>query len=421
MHTINVNSIAADHDAGVDNTCLWSGEDAYAPQETHPIHDAHSDHTLSTVHPFDTHTQRDAPDTEQIDQEDCEFKTQEDSVSKAQRDSLTKLFVETSTSPSMSTITTSESSLTPLDDMPPSSPPKASMRNKPEWIKARAALTPTYHETAALVKELGLNTVCQEAACPNIGECWSQKHATVMILGEICTRACRFCQVKTGKPTAVDPDEPKKVAALVASLSLNHVVITSVDRDDLPDGGGQHFARTIQEIRRACPTSTIEVLTPDFLHKPGGLEAVIEAQPDVYNHNVETVPRLYPTVRPKARYFHSLYILKKAKMLSPSLFTKSGMMVGLGEEPLEIRQVMNDLRAADVDFLTIGQYLQPTPKHHPVISYMPPEAYEVLKKSAYRKGFLHVAASPLTRSSYHAGEDFQKLKAARLQAMEHMS
>lgn len=284
---------------------------------------------------------------------------------------------------------------------------------KPEWLRARAALTPSYHATAQRVKELGLHTVCQEAACPNIGDCWDKNHATVMILGSICTRACRFCNVATGKPTPVDEQEPEKVAYLVQSLELSHVVITSVDRDDLPDGGAQHFAQTIHAIKKSCPETTIEVLTPDFLNKEGALEIVVNAKPDVYNHNVETVPRLYPSVRPKARYFHSLYLLKKAKMLDPNLFTKSGFMVGLGEETLEVRQVMNDLRTADVDFLTIGQYLQPTPKHHPVLSYVHPDEYKTMEKAAYRKGFLYVSASPLTRSSYHAGEHFQELRARR--------
>ena len=284
---------------------------------------------------------------------------------------------------------------------------------KPQWIKARAALTQTYYETADTVQKLNLHTVCQEAACPNIGECWSKKHATVMILGRICTRACRFCNVATGKPTPVDPMEPENTALLVKSLGLAHVVVTSVDRDDLPDGGAEHFAQTILAIRAVMPETTIEVLTPDFLNKNGALETVMAARPDVYNHNVETVARLYPHVRPKARYFHSLYQLKRAKMLDPSVFTKSGFMVGLGEDAMEIRQLMNDLRSADVDFLTIGQYLQPTPKHYPVMAYLPPKAYTLMERAAIRKGFLHVSASPLTRSSYHAGDHFQRLKAAQ--------
>ena len=284
---------------------------------------------------------------------------------------------------------------------------------KPQWIKARAALTQTYYETADTVQKLNLHTVCQEAACPNIGECWSKKHATVMILGRICTRACRFCNVATGKPTPVDPMEPENTALLVKSLGLAHVVVTSVDRDDLPDGGAEHFAQTILAIRAVMPETTIEVLTPDFLNKNGALETVMAARPDVYNHNVETVARLYPHVRPKARYFHSLYQLKRAKMLDTSVFTKSGFMVGLGEDAMEIRQLMNDLRSADVDFLTVGQYLQPTPKHYPVMSYLPPKAYTLIERAAIRKGFLHVSASPLTRSSYHAGDHFQRLKAAQ--------
>ena len=283
----------------------------------------------------------------------------------------------------------------------------------PSWLKARTALTPVYHDTLRTVKEMGLHTVCEEAACPNIGECWSKKHATVMILGKICTRACRFCNVATGKPTPVDQEEPARVGAMVAILKLSHVVVTSVDRDDLLDGGAFHFAQTIAAIRKAYPPATIEVLTPDFLGKEGALEVVVAAGPDVLNHNVETVPRLYPYVRPKARYFHSLYLLKRAKSLAPDLFTKSGLMVGLGEEPLEIRQVMKDLRSADVDFLTIGQYLQPTPKHHPVVAYLKNEEYDALRRSGYKKGFLHVAASPWTRSSYHAGEALLQAKTSR--------
>jgi lipoyl synthase len=291
--------------------------------------------------------------------------------------------------------------------------PESSKAQRPSWLRARAALTPTYHATVDTVRRLGLTTVCEEAACPNIGECWSKRHATVMILGAICTRACRFCNVATGKPTPVDPDEPRRVAELVEALGLRHVVVTSVDRDDLPDGGADHFVQTIKAIRGLAPATTIEILTPDFLGKPGALEHVVRARPDVYNHNVETVPRLYPTVRPKARYFHSLYLLKQVKLLDPEIFTKSGFMVGLGEEPLEIRQVMSDLRAADVDFLTIGQYLQPTPKHHPIVRYALPQEYETLTRSAYKKGFLYVSASPLTRSSYHADQNFQELKLRR--------
>jgi lipoic acid synthetase len=284
---------------------------------------------------------------------------------------------------------------------------------KPEWLRAKASFTPVYEETLHTVKALGLHTVCEEAACPNIGECWSKKHATLMILGRICTRACRFCNVATGIPMPVDPDEPKRVGQWVASMGLRHVVITSVDRDDLVDGGAHHFAQTIREIRQNCPETTIEILTPDFLHKENAIECISEACPDVFNHNVETVPRLYPHVRPKARYFHSLYVLKRIKTLNPSVFTKSGLMVGLGETPLEVRQVMNDLRSADVDFLTIGQYLRPTPKHIAMAAYIEPEEYERMEQAAYKKGFLMVACSPLTRSSYHAGEHFARLKAQR--------
>lgn len=281
---------------------------------------------------------------------------------------------------------------------------------KPDWLRKKIKLTPEYLETQADVKRMGLSTVCEEAACPNIAECWSKKHVTVMILGEICTRACRFCNVKTGKPTSVNPKEPEEVAALVQKFQAKHVVITSVDRDDLPDGGARHFAEVIQSVRSTNPGTTIEVLTPDFLGKPQALEIVVAACPDVFNHNVETVPRLYPQVRPQARYFHSLLLLKRVKFLNPAIFTKSGIMVGLGEERHEISQVMNDLRDADVDFLTIGQYLQPTPTHHPVIRYVEPHEYERLEQRAYQKGFLMVSASPFTRSSYHAEELFKELK-----------
>jgi lipoyl synthase len=284
----------------------------------------------------------------------------------------------------------------------------------PSWIRAKAAPNQTYYETVQKVKNLKLKTVCEEAACPNIGECWSKKHATVMILGAICTRACRFCNVKTGIPETVDSDEPKRVSELVTTLSLRHVVITSVDRDDLSDGGASHFVRVIEQIRKDSPDTTIEILTPDFLGKPGALELVVAAKPDVYNHNIETVARLYHQVRPKARYFHSLYLLKQVKQIDPSIFTKSGFMLGLGEERHEISQAMNDLRSAEVDFLTIGQYLQPTPRHHAVIQYASPEEYKRLELLAYKKGFLMVASSPLTRSSYHASDLFDDLrKAAR--------
>ena len=286
-------------------------------------------------------------------------------------------------------------------------------QRKPEWIRVKAPNSPNYHATKELMRSAQLNTVCEEAACPNIGECWSKKHATFMILGSVCTRACAFCNVKTGRPDLLDPHEPEKVGATVAKLGLAHVVITSVDRDDLPDGGATHFAQTILAIRNASPGTTIEVLTPDFLRKDGALDVVVAAQPDVYNHNLETVPRLYPTVRPGARYFHSLNLLKRVKELDPRSFTKSGIMVGLGETRLEVHQVMDDMRAADIDFLTIGQYLQPTPKHHPVMDFITPEAFDHYAQMARGKGFLMVSASPLTRSSYHAGDDFQKLKEAR--------
>jgi len=263
------------------------------------------------------------------------------------------------------------------------------------------------------VKDNGLVTVCEEAGCPNIGECWSKKHATFMIMGDTCTRACAFCNVRTGMPEALDPAEPQKVAEAVAKLGLNHVVITSVDRDDLADGGAEHFAQVIEAIRVAAPGTTIEILTPDFLRKPGALERVVEARPDVFNHNLETVPGLYLTVRPGARYYHSIRLLDRVKQLDPGMFTKSGIMVGLGEERNQVLQLMDDLRSADVDFLTIGQYLQPTRRHHAVIRFVPPEEFKSFETIAYTKGFLMVSASPLTRSSHHAGEDFARLRAAR--------
>ena len=284
---------------------------------------------------------------------------------------------------------------------------------KPDWLRVKAPTSPEYNETRKLMRELKLNTVCEEAACPNIGECWKQKHATVMILGSVCTRACAFCNIATGQPDKLDPHEPDHVGQAIAGLGLEHVVVTSVDRDDLEDGGAQHFVRTIQAIRAQAPGTTIEVLTPDFLRKPGAIETVARAKPDVYNHNLETVPRLYATVRPGARYFHSLRLLDEVKRVDPSIFTKSGIMVGLGEEKAEVLQVMDDLRAADVDFLTIGQYLQPTPKHHPIERWVTPDEFASYAKLAYGKGFLMVSASPLTRSSYHAGADFQRLRAAR--------
>ena len=291
--------------------------------------------------------------------------------------------------------------------------PDNPIRRKPPWIRVKAPTSQAYHETREIIRDNNLHTVCEEAACPNIGECWANKHATMMIMGEICTRACTFCNVATGKPGRLDPFEPTNVGQAVAKLGLEHVVITSVDRDDLDDGGAEHFAQTIAAIRAAAPDTTIEVLTPDFLRKEGAVEVVVAAKPDVFNHNLETVPRLYGEVRPGARYFHSLRLLDEVKRIDPSLFTKSGMMVGLGESKEEVAQVMDDLRAADVDFLTIGQYLQPTPKHHAIERFVTPEEFEHFKTLAYAKGFLMVSASPLTRSSYHAGEDFQRLRAAR--------
>lgn len=286
---------------------------------------------------------------------------------------------------------------------------------KPSWLKRRfhQEHQEGFRQTQDLVKTHGLNTVCQEAACPNIQECWSKGHATVMILGKVCTRSCSFCNIAKGKPETVMEEEPQQTAQMVKKMGLSHVVVTSVDRDDLPDGGAHHFARTIEAIRREAPATTIEILTPDFLGKPGALEVVLAAKPDVFNHNVETVPRLYRTVRPKARYFHSLYILKQAKMLDSTVFTKSGLMTGLGETEGEIHEVMRDLRAADVDFLTIGQYLQPSHHHHPVLAYYTPEQFKALEHKAYRQGFLKVSASPWTRSSYHAGEDFEILRQKR--------
>jgi lipoic acid synthetase len=284
---------------------------------------------------------------------------------------------------------------------------------KPPWLRVRAPGSPEYQATRRLMRELALHTVCEEAACPNIGECWKQRHATMMILGRVCTRACSFCNVATGRPDAVDPHEPARVGDAVAALGLAHVVVTSVDRDDLEDGGAGHFARTIAAIRAAAPETTIEVLTPDFLKKDGALETVVAARPDVFNHNLETVPRLYAEVRPGARYFHSLRLLDQVKRIDPAMFTKSGIMVGLGEEKGEVLQVMDDLRAADVDFLTVGQYLQPTRKHHGVARFVAPEEFAAYRSMALGKGFLLVSASPLTRSSFHAGEDFVRLRAAR--------
>lgn len=288
---------------------------------------------------------------------------------------------------------------------------------KPDWIRVRAPTSAGYHETKALVRGLKLATVCEEAACPNIGECWSQKHATFMIMGEVCTRACSFCNVATGKPNALDPDEPENVAIATAQMGLKHVVITSVDRDDLADGGAEHFEQVIQAIRRRAPETTIEILTPDFLRKPGAAERVIDAKPDVFNHNLETVPRLYHSIRPGARYYQSLRLLDSVKQRDPSQFTKSGLMVGLGEAKDEVLQVMDDLRVAGVDFLTIGQYLQPTKKHAAIEKFWTPEEFKALETISYAKGFLMVSATPLTRSSHHAGEDFAKLRAARERAL----
>ncbi|MGD9922069.1 MAG: lipoyl synthase [Pseudorhodoplanes sp.] len=284
---------------------------------------------------------------------------------------------------------------------------------KPDWIRVKAPVSKGYAATQAIVRENKLVTVCEEAGCPNIGECWEKKHATFMIMGDTCTRACAFCNVKTGLPGALDRDEPGHVAQAVARLGLAHVVITSVDRDDLADGGAEHFARTIAAIRKACPSTTIEILTPDFLRKERALEQVVAARPDVFNHNLETVPSRYLTVRPGARYFHSIRLLQRVKELDPTMFTKSGIMVGLGEERNEVLQMMDDLRSADVDFLTIGQYLQPSRKHHPVVRFIPPDEFKSYETTAYAKGFLMVSASPLTRSSHHAGEDFARLRIAR--------
>jgi lipoic acid synthetase len=292
--------------------------------------------------------------------------------------------------------------------------PDQELMRKPDWIRVKAPGSPQYAATRAIVKEHKLVTVCEEAGCPNIGECWEKKHATFMIMGDTCTRACAFCNVKTGKPNALDAHEPENVADSVAKLGLSHVVITSVDRDDLDDGGAEHFARTIRALRERSPQTTIEILTPDFLRKPGALEIVVAARPDVFNHNLETVPSNYLTVRPGARYFHSVRLLQRVKELDPTIFTKSGIMVGLGEERNEVLQLMDDLRSADVDFLTIGQYLQPTRKHHRVVDFITPDEFKSYETLAMAKGFLLVSSTPLTRSSHHAGEDFARLKAARL-------
>lgn len=287
---------------------------------------------------------------------------------------------------------------------------------KPDWIRVRAPSSRGYADTRKIVRDNGLVTVCEEAGCPNIGECWDKKHATFMIMGDTCTRACSFCNVKTGRPDALDAAEPARVADAVAKLGLAHVVITSVDRDDLSDGGAGHIAETVWAIRAACPATTIEILTPDFLRKAGALETVVASRPDVFNHNLETVPSQYLSVRPGARYFHSVRLLQRVKELDPAIFTKSGIMVGLGEQRHEVLQVMDDLRSAEVDFITIGQYLQPTLKHHAIMSFVTPDEFRNYETVAFTKGFLMVSASPLTRSSHHAGEDFARLKAARLSA-----
>jgi lipoic acid synthetase len=291
---------------------------------------------------------------------------------------------------------------------------------RPSWIRVKAPNSKEYFDTHEIINRLKLNTVCQEAACPNIGECWSKKHVTVMILGSVCTRACRFCNVATGRPDLLDPHEPERLSDAISKLGLEHVVITSVDRDDLDDGGADHFAKCITQIRFKSLNTTIEVLTPDFLRKNGAIETVVKAKPDVYNHNIETVPSLYKKIRPGARYFHSLNLLHKVKLLDPSIFTKSGIMVGLGETKEEIIQVMEDLREAQVDFLTIGQYLQPTENHAKIDRYVTPEEFKYYERMAYAKGFLMVSASPLTRSSYHAGEDFIKLKNARQNLIQNL-
>ena len=294
--------------------------------------------------------------------------------------------------------------------------PDSPAQKKPDWIRVKAPVSAGYFATQKIMRDNGLHTVCEEAGCPNIGECWEKKHATFMIMGDTCTRACAFCNVKTGLPGALDANEPGHVADATAKLGLAHIVVTSVDRDDLPDGGARHFAETIRAIRERCPQTTIEVLTPDFLRKDSALDVVVEAKPDVFNHNLETVPSLYLTVRPGARYFHSLRLLQRVKELDPAMFTKSGIMVGLGEDRNEVLQVMDDMRSAQVDFLTIGQYLQPTRKHHEVKRFAPPDEFKSLETIAYTKGFLMVASSPLTRSSHHAGDDFARLKAARAAA-----
>jgi len=312
--------------------------------------------------------------------------------------------------------------VTILDKRQPRHPEKAARPDtptlrKPDWIRVKVpASSGAFADTRQILRRHRLNTVCEEAGCPNIAECWAGHHATMMIMGDTCTRACAFCNVRTGLPQALDPNEPENVALAVAELGLTHIVITSVDRDDLDDGGAQHFAATIAAIRARTPHTTIEVLTPDFLRKDQALETVVAAAPDVYNHNLETVPSLYLKIRPGARYFHSIRLLQRVKELAPAMFSKSGIMLGLGEERDEVLQVMDDLRTANVDFLTIGQYLQPTRKHAAVARFVPPDEFEAYRRVALSKGFLMVAASPLTRSSYHAGDDFARLRAARAAA-----
>jgi lipoyl synthase len=291
--------------------------------------------------------------------------------------------------------------------------PNTPLLRKPDWIRVKAPGSAVYHETRAIVHDNKLVTVCEEAGCPNIGECWSKKHATFMIMGDTCTRACAFCNVKTGLPDSLDLDEPRRVAEAIAKMGLSHAVITSVDRDDLQDGGADHFVNVIRETRKSSPHTTIEILTPDFLKKEDALERVVEARPDVFNHNLETVPGLYLKIRPGARYFHSLRLLQRVKDLDPQMFTKSGIMVGLGETREQVMQVMDDMRSANIDFITIGQYLQPTRKHAPIDRFVTPDEFKAYETLAYSKGFLMVSSSPLTRSSHHAGEDFARLKAAR--------
>jgi lipoic acid synthetase len=302
-----------------------------------------------------------------------------------------------------------------MNDLSSAPQPEPTQRQrKPDWIRVKAPTSKAYGATRDLMRSLNLNTVCEEAACPNIGECWTKKHATVMILGDVCTRACAFCNVKTGMPRTVDRDEPEHVAEAAAKLGLEHIVITSVDRDDLPDGGASQFVKVIEALRRTTPATTIEILTPDFRGKMhAAVEAIVAAGPDVYNHNLETVPRLYPTIRPGARYYASLRLLEEVKRHNRRIFTKSGIMLGLGEQRLEVHQVMDDMRSAQIDFLTMGQYLQPTPKHTKVIEFITPQAFDAYGAIARAKGFLQVASSPLTRSSYHAGDDFRQMRAAR--------